>query len=474
MENLISPEKFAVLEEWKGLDWTSVDHFQPDVSEYWNLVALYNIAANEMNNAPVDLPKGKLLLQHTTNALPEKIALYDGERPTVDGTFAHFIVAAIPKEKWDTSFFPPTLKKSVKSTSALTALTGKESAVYVDKTTKTGVAFTLAPLTEATKAATCLMPELCPWLASKPAAGSEGIKLLQAVKANKNADIKRIVNAQLQRFEDWIKPRQMEKDFADIGERAATELVDKYRNQLDSSQGRIRDWRKAIADEIAKMNEVSRIYEALSSGDGASENISELKDFFKACRYLKYGKANGNMIFFTIRQPLVAYNTLEFETRYKNKASNVYKRGDKIANFLYGVIMKQRFDIWCEADMILNVSGSLECDCSCYDETVLQRTETALPHPHMVHHHCIGSGNANDIEDFMEQGKYVAAVEQAISAASGVNIHESATWEPFIDLLHRQWSKTCCVSADGETFYTPEQAYKIMVEEGVIEDGEAD
>lgn len=474
MENLISLERFNTLEEWKGIDWQMVDHYQPDISEYWNLVALYNIAEKEMNEAGVDLPKGKLLLQHTTNALPAAVTLFDGERPTVDGSFAHFIVAAVPKAKWDTAFFPPTLKKSVKSTSALTALTGKESAVYVDKTNKTGVAFTLAPLEEVAKAVTCLMPELCPWLASKPAANSEGMKLLQAVKAGKNSEIKRIVGSQLSRFDDWIKPRRMEKDFAEIGERAATELVSKYRGQLDDSQARIRDWRKSIADEIAKMNEVNRIYEALSSGDGANENIKELKEFFRTCKYLKYNRADGNLIFFTIRQPLVAYNTLEFETRYKNRSSNVYSKGAKIADFLYGVIMKQRFDIWCEADMILDISGSLLCDHNCGEQTVLSRTDASLPHPHMVRHHCIGSGNANDIEDFMAQGKYVAAVEQAISAESGVNIHESVTWEPFIDLLHRQWAKSYCISNDGETFYTPEEAYNIMVKEGVIKNGEAD
>ena len=465
--NAVPVDRLSAVVAALDCDWQVFGAFSAAESQVIKDVAIYNAINKTMAEKPA-LPAGKTLVRATTKPLKKEVELYDGKHDVTDGSFGHIIVVSVAQAQWDTSFFPASLKKSVESTSALTALTGKPSAAWIDKTKQTAICFTEADKETACTGIACLLPEIAPWLVDKPAPDSDEMALLTAIRKNKIADFKKLMLAKLDEFDEWLAPRKMEKEFTALAESAKTTLVDKYKRTLETAYAKIRELRESINRELGAINETSQIYEALRTGDGGSLNIIELKDAFKNYKSLKYDHADGTNIYFTIRQPLVAWNVAEFERRYKNTSSTVYLKGKNLADLLYGCIVKQRFDIWAEADMIINVAGGLSPNYDTTDPVVLKRTATAIPHPHMVHHHCIGSGNGEDIDEFMRQGRYVSAIEQAISAASGVNIHEGATFEPFIYLMSDIWDTQKCMSADGENFYTPAEAYDIMKEEGVI------
>ena len=468
---MIESSKFDELINYLKFGWQVFNGYEPRTQIIGNTI-LYHAIDKLVKGETVDFPTEKPFVKFTTKSLPEKVDDWDGEHSTTDGTFGHVVLVCAKEENWNQGILPETYKKNAKSTSALTRLLGAKTEVCVDKELQTSFIFSLAPLEQCASAVACLLSEIAPWLAPKPEAGSDAMALLTAIKLNKSGDYKSLMENQFQKFNDWYTPQKMALEFDELGERVKTELVDKYKRQMDDGLARIRDWTNHIIAEQSNIYETSRIYEALKSGTGKDDNISELRKAFSRYKCLKYRKSEGNTIYFSIYEPLTAYNVAEFEVRYRNSNSSLYLHGKEVAEFLYGVVVKQRFDIWCECDMLINLTAGINADSNTHGSTgidkVLHRNPNALPHPHIVRHNCLGSGNVGEMEEFILHGDYVSAVEQAISAASGVNVVESSTFEPFVDLLSRVWKTQKCVSADGVTFYTPSEAYKIMKEEGII------
>lgn len=470
-DGMIDSSRFDELISYLNLGWQVFNGYEPRTQIIGNTV-LYHAIDKLVKGETVDFPTEKPFVKFTTKSLPAKVDDWDGEHSTTDGAFGHVVLVCTKEQNWNQGILPETYKKNAKSTSALTRLLGAKTEVYIDKALQTSFIFSLAPLEQCASAVACLLSEIAPWLAPKPEAGSDAMALLTAIKLNKSGEYKSLMAKQFTKFNDWYTPQKMKLEFDQLSERINTELVDKYRRQMDDGLARIRDWTRRIAAEQSNIYETSRIYEALKSGSGEDDNVARLRDAFGTYKSLKYRKTEGNTIYFSIYEPLTAWNVTEFETRYRNTSSTVYAHGADLAKFLYGVISKQRFDIWCECDMLIDLTGSIDADKSTYssagNDKILRRNPNAFPHPHIVYYNCLGSGNVGDMEEFMRKGDYVSAVEQAIAAAAGVNVHESATFEPFMSLLKKVWSTQKCVSADGVTFYTPSEAYEIMKEEGIV------
>lgn len=78
-----------------------------------------------------------------------------------------------------------------------------------------------------------------------------------------------------------------------------------------------------------------------------------------------------------------------------------------------------------------------------------------MPNPHLYYHNCFGQ-NKLTILDQLTQGDAVGAIECCIACTQRVNIHESMTFDPFIDAM--LVSKGKCIVAEDGTEMTASEA----------------
>lgn len=427
------------------------------------------MADNIIHGRDVELPPKKLFVRFTRKQLVDKWTSHDEvEHSTIDGTFAHLIMVCAPEGDWNKTILPASYKKSVKSSSALTSLLKQKTEVYRSLDVKTTVVFTLADVEKTSVGAAVMLPELCPWIASKPAPDSPLMKTLVALKDNKPIVYKMAVGEIVKGFMEWYTPQKFEREIAGLIEESSKRLLTVYKQKMDDGYQQVRHFESEIEMYMRIIYDNSTLYEALKAGAGDNEGVNALKDMFTRYKSLRYIGISNTTIKYSVYAPIVAYNVAAFDIRYDNPRSTMHDTDLPLADFLKGVIREGAFDIYAESRFYLDVCGGCGVLNDVGDEVIYRENKNAMPHPHLVHHHCLG-GNSREIDNYMAAGNYAAAVEQTISAASGVNIEESATFDDvYIRKLIRDWDKVKYVSRDGVTFYTPHEAYDIMKKEGII------
>lgn len=218
---------------------------------------------------------------------------------------------------------------------------------------------------------------------------------------------------------------------------------------------RIANMDRELASKLSQLEDANRQYSQLlrqkieleEKRTALSLNIkeekNELMEYFLANKNLYLADANGDTITFFVKtvwgnyDPDLAERTITHPERHER--SNLYtcgpssvKKADR--DLLFKALMLDRkIRLWQYGKFSLSVSGSEPIQ-AYRDFEQPDEMMDACPNPHLFRHRCMGNNQRHAI-DCVYSGDYVTAVEQCIGAVASVNLAESVTTDPWMNLL---------------------------------------
>lgn len=207
------------------------------------------------------------------------------------------------------------------------------------------------------------------------------------------------------------------------------------------------DLERQIRDILNRQREIYRRFEeekikvegirALQDKAGDSSDIA---DYFIANKSIDLIAANEGILEFYVRTSLDFFDVEGFESMSKN--GDIYGGYNVEGVFADPANRKLIMDNLFSAEpriavkmcayFSLDIRGNGSSD---RRHVFSAKYSDYLPNPHLHYHNCLG-GNEPQINEFLMKGEILAAVDQCVSAARGVNVHETgATFRPMLNNL---------------------------------------
>lgn len=212
--------------------------------------------------------------------------------------------------------------------------------------------------------------------------------------------------------------------------------------------------------EIAsKYDEIGRFLTILNSlQDKPREERDEVCKFFSNHKQLTIDSINrlsegGSALRFSITDTIEFYDVDQFNRAFANDKSFCHRRGNDIARVLQGIFAENRGTIRVESMFMLRNLTSLLC---VQYGTTGKRTNTHLPHPHHYHFACLG-GNETYIRQYMNEGSWDMAIEQAIASVKNINFGDCVVMGKFVQDIADRRSTCKCIIADNGVEMTPNE-----------------
>lgn len=216
------------------------------------------------------------------------------------------------------------------------------------------------------------------------------------------------------------------------------------------------EYYSAIRELDSLMVKAEGLYSIMNS---TQENV-ELKEFFENAKNVEVLKAENGTLELIVDSYLSTYDGDAFE--------DVFMQNDRIfenlpwsaenAKLLLGNIFNTdpRFRIRTCGYFAIEI-GEGVCTNSNYDYGPLRKDR--LPNPHYQRFACLG-GYASEIDNLLRQGNLVAALRLCLTAVTCVNIHETMTFQPFLETLLSCHEKV--LEDMDHNQYTPDQALALL------------
>lgn len=220
------------------------------------------------------------------------------------------------------------------------------------------------------------------------------------------------------------------------------------------------DFIRSLETEIAsKYDEIGQALTTLNSlQDKVGEETDEVCKFFSNHRQLTINSVNrltegGSTLRFSITDTVEFYDVDQFNRAFANPKSFCYRRGNEIAQVLHGIFAENKGTI--RVHSVFSLRNLTSLTCVRYGDTG-KFTNTHLPHPHHYHFACLG-GNDTYIRQYMNEGSWDMAIEQAIASVKNINLGDCVVMEKFVQDIANRRSSCKCIIADNGTEMTPNE-----------------
>lgn len=236
-------------------------------------------------------------------------------------------------------------------------------------------------------------------------------------------------------------------------------------NKREDIGMRIRKHESELADCYSKLNSIIFETNAILSALADSIKSSELDNFFLTHKQLHVqGIADiPYSITFSILETLEYYDKDEFLRIYNNPSSYLNKHKD-IREIFYNIFVLNKGSFRVESAFSLTDLSALYI----FQQRFFR--ENSLPHPHLHNYGCLGA-NSTPILEYMKNGDWDLAIEQAIATTKNINFGDIVTLTSFINDIEAAKNNCKCIIADNGTEMTPSEFLQyIRTQEGDVKD----
>ena len=240
--------------------------------------------------------------------------------------------------------------------------------------------------------------------------------------------------------------------------------------QLEEARRRLADLKRKIEQLTNQQREAYNSYdeqnirvEGIIALQNKAGDSHEIIDYFISNKAVDLVSADNGVLIFNVRTMLDFYDVEGYASMSRN--GDIYNSYDLPT----GNVFRDRANRKLLMDNLFSASPKIAIKMCAYFELNARGTANShinhdfgaayqdyLPNPHFQRHNCLGS-NEPEINNFLMQGEILAAVDQCISAARGVNVHETGpTFRPMLHSVFENKNKIIR-TADGVDM-TPEEA----------------
>lgn len=334
---------------------------------------------------------------------------------------------------------------------ALLSAKSSETRIYVNGEKKRSIVF-VKTTTEnwCDLFASCLFRVL-PWRFNNE---EEAAAIARAITKNQTEEFKAIINACCADFD--FRGFMIRRNLIGWASAFRASQIESLERQMADYANRVRNLEAEIDDYLNKYSAANDNLLALRRSSGGDDDT--LLQFFLSHHQLDVYKISsygggGKTLQYSIIDTIEYYDEDNFLNNYNNPKSSIGGSNPDMRRILYGIFKEHKGVIRAEAVFKLTNLSSLT-------PMQYERTDkydaTHLPHPHLVHHACLG-GNKQYIDRYMMSGDWDMAIEQTIAAVKNVNMGDSTVVRDMVEDLGHRMDTCSCIVADNGQAMTPRQ-----------------
>lgn len=239
-------------------------------------------------------------------------------------------------------------------------------------------------------------------------------------------------------------------------------------HQITQTNDSIRSYNRQIGDLLSQKNELLITLLGLQARVGQQEGKSELMDYCLCNKNIDLVRVDNDQITFVAKGYLDNFDSDAAERMIANKSSYFYSDNsilnkDQIELLMNALFIDQTLRIKMCAAYRLPMHGCVEA-ISHYSYGPAYSDCT--PNPHIEHFSCLG-GYEYEINNKLEEGDYVGAIDQCMASVASVNLTEGPTMNHFVEIFHRRSPgvNNRCIELPDKTVVTPERAVAYLTAE---------
>ena len=282
-----------------------------------------------------------------------------------------------------------------------------------------------------------LTPRLFPYFFEDTPLETDELALLDALTLRTATEYERVL-ALLASHIDFREHtiRKIVGDFEQSGRR---EEIQRTQNEIDRCRSEINNLNERYTLFLAKIDDLNIRLAGQEMALASASDGSELIDYFLCNRNIDPVRVNGRSIMFTVKTFLESFDPEQFRTYSQNPRSCLYegyrlcgKFADienrrKMLNAIFSDEPLLRVRIC--SNYMLDLRGSSSC-CRLYDYG--NGFMDYVPNPHIHHFACLGN-YARYINQALQRGDVIGAIEQCVASAKSLNLAESSTVRYFLN-----------------------------------------
>lgn len=284
-----------------------------------------------------------------------------------------------------------------------------------------------------------LIPRLFPWFFKDAPVDELEFSLLDSLTQRTSTEYERIL-AQLAECIDLrgFEIRSLIGDFERAGRR---EEIEQTKRKIDEIRETIRNIEVQYRDILTQLENRNLI---LCGQEAALENMgegSELIDYFICNRSLIPTGTSGRRMMFMVKTFLESFDPDQYDTFIRNEGSHLYTGYNVPENFKDIKTRRRLLDAIFSDEPVLKVKMCSNytidltgfCTCEAYYD-YRGTLNDYIPNPHIHKFACLGN-HAQYIDNRIQAGDLVGAVEQCVSSAKSLNLSEPPTVRFFLHML---------------------------------------
>lgn len=243
--------------------------------------------------------------------------------------------------------------------------------------------------------------------------------------------------------------------------------------QIDNERDRIR---QEMANLMERYRNALEQYDAANirwngmkyAIDNANDG-SDLISYFQANKSIDLLSVNDTMLEFIVRTRYENFDLDEYETyrtnddflRESRVIDGVFASAENRRKFMDAMFCTEKLKVRLCARFQLDIRYGVQRPASGY--AFPSGCESYIPNYHLHHHSCLGNYE-RIINEYVQRGDTIGAIEACVASAKSINIAESgATFHPFMKLVF-QSTKKCIELPDGRNV-TPAEAFAWLEEQ---------
>lgn len=330
-----------------------------------------------------------------------------------------------------------------------------ETRVYLNKNAQSVIIFVKSVTGKWIDLLCSTLGRLLPWIYTDDNTMSEEeIELFRLfVKGNDTNRFQEIINSVAKDLD--FKNTSLKKVLLGWGQSSIKDQIENLKAKTESTRANIRNYETSLASEYDKLSNLLTNINALMNT--SCESDDSLYQFFMTHKQLGMYKVDkrdngGSSLWFSVTDTIEFFDAEAFKRAFNNQSS-YFPQDQVVRDIFWGLFGANKGVVRVESMFKLNNLSSLECVRG--TRTNLYNA-THLPHPHQYYHACLG-GNGTYIMNYMSEGNWDMAIEQAIASVKNINFGDYTVMREFIGDIIRHMDDCKCIVADNGTEMTPRE-----------------
>lgn len=305
-----------------------------------------------------------------------------------------------------------------------------------------------------------LVPRLLPQFFAEAPLDADELALLEALTLRTATEYERCLSKLAERLD--LREFTIKRIIGDFEKAGRREEICRTQQKIARYKKEVADLRERYCSYLWQIDDLNVQLSGQETALNSASDGSELIDYFVHNRHITPLRVSGRVLVIAVKTFLESFDPEQFRTYSQNSHSFLYegyecggrfadiKNREKMLNAIFSDESTLKVKICSNYSLDLRGSGSCSLQFHYDDEF-----SDYLPNPHIHYFACLGN-YAMYIDQALQNGDIIGAIEQCVASAKSLNLAESPTVRRFLNDMFNS-RRNIIRLPDGKDV-TPEEA----------------